>query len=48
MENVIISPHVSGASVNYHNKAANLFIENLHRYLDGQPLMNAVGKERGY
>lgn len=46
--NVIISPHVSGASVNYHNKAANLFIENLHRFLDNQPLMNVVSKERGY
>ena len=48
LENVIISPHVSGASVNYHNKAANLFIENLHRFLEGQPLMNVVNQARGY
>jgi phosphoglycerate dehydrogenase-like enzyme len=48
LENVIISPHVSGASVNYHRKAANLFIENLHRFLQGEPLMNEVGKQRGY
>ncbi len=48
LENVIISPHVSGASVNYHRKAANLFIENLHRFLEGQQLMNLVSKSRGY
>src|SRR5690606_27558402 len=48
LENVIISPHVSGASVNYHRKAANLFIENLHRYVEGQPLINAVKRAHGY
>lgn len=48
MENVIISPHVSGNSANYHEKAAELFIENLRRYLDKKPLLNTVNRELGY
>jgi phosphoglycerate dehydrogenase-like enzyme len=48
LENVIISPHVSGHTVNYHRKAATLFIENLHRYLDNRPLLNRVDRESGY
>jgi phosphoglycerate dehydrogenase-like enzyme len=48
LPNVIISPHVAGVAVNYHDKAATLFIENLHRYLDNRPLLNRVVRERGY
>lgn len=48
LENVIISPHVSGMSVDYHRKAAALFIENLHRYLENRPLLNRVDRESGY
>jgi phosphoglycerate dehydrogenase-like enzyme len=48
MSNVIISPHISGNSVHYHEKAAELFIENLRRYLDNRPLLNRVKREQGY
>lgn len=48
MPNVIVSPHVAGATVLYNAKAAALFKENLQRYLDNQPLLNRVERERGY
>lgn len=47
-ENVIISPHVSGFSPKYDDRASDLFAENLRRYLAGEPLLNLVDRERGY
>ncbi len=48
MDNVIISPHVSGASARYHEKAAAVFVENLQRFLEGRALLNRVKREHGY
>ncbi|MFO7321674.1 MAG: D-2-hydroxyacid dehydrogenase [Chloroflexota bacterium] len=48
LDNVIISPHISGLSVNYHRKAAALFSENLRRYIDNRPLLNRVDRASGY
>lgn len=48
MDNVLISPHVSGNSVNYHEKACDVFIENLRRYLDKKTLVNLVDRAVGY
>lgn len=48
MPNVILSPHVAGASADYYARAADLFGENLRRYLDGQPLLNRYDPKRGY
>jgi phosphoglycerate dehydrogenase-like enzyme len=48
MENVIITPHVAGASHTYYDRAIPLFCQNLRRYLDGQPLLNVVDPGRGY
>ncbi len=48
MENVIITPHVSGASPTYFDRAIPLFCENLRRYLAGVPMLNVVDPERGY
>lgn len=47
-ENVIITPHVSGASPRYMDRAVPLFCENLAHYLRGEPLRNVVDKQRGY
>ena len=47
-ENVIITPHVSGAVEDYGRKAATLFTENLRRYLANEPLKNLVKPELGY
>ncbi len=48
MDNVIITPHISGNTARYHELTAALFAENLQRYLDNQPLLNLVERERGY
>lgn len=48
MENVIVTPHVSGASPTYFDRAIPLFCENLRRFLAGQSLANVVDPARGY
>jgi len=48
LPNVIISPHVSGFTPLYDERASTLFAENLRRYLNDEPLINLVQKERGY
>lgn len=47
-ENVIVSPHVSGFTPHYDERASELFAENLRRYLNGEPLLNRVERARGY
>jgi phosphoglycerate dehydrogenase-like enzyme len=47
-DNVILTPHIAGNSVHYHEKAAALFAENLQRYLEKRPLLNRVDRKRGY
>jgi len=48
MQNVILTPHVSGFSEHYNERAVDLFIANLRRYLAGEPLINLVNREEGY
>lgn len=48
LENVIISPHISGNTSSYHEKASELFIANLRRYLEKKPLYNQLDRELGY
>lgn len=48
LENVIISPHISGNTTLYHEKAAALFAENLKRYSEKRPLLNALDRKHGY
>ena len=48
MENVIMSPHISGGTEIYNQRAVGIFCENLRRYLAGEPLMNLADAERGY
>lgn len=48
MNNVIISPHVSGNLSAYAERAVDLFIANLERYLERKPLYNALDREAGY
>lgn len=48
MPNVILTPHVSGFSNHYDERATDLFIANLRRYLAGEPLINVVNREEGY
>ena len=48
MPNVILTPHISGLSVNYDKRLTALFADNLQRYRSGQPLRNQYNPERGY
>jgi phosphoglycerate dehydrogenase-like enzyme len=48
MPNVIVSPHMSGDVVGWQSELVALFLDNLTRYLDGEPLRNVVDKARGY
>ncbi len=48
MENVIVTPHISGGTELYFQRAVDLFCENLRRYLASEPLINLVDPERGY
>jgi phosphoglycerate dehydrogenase-like enzyme len=48
MENVILTGHYSGHTPVYDERAAAIFLDNLQRYRDGQPLRNVVDKNLGY
>ena len=48
LDNVIVSPHVSGFLPSYDEKCSVLFAKNLRRYLAGEPLLNLVDRARGY
>jgi len=47
-DGVIVTPHVSGEVANWQAVAARLFMENLDRWLSGQPLVNLCDPELGY
>ncbi|MDD5370973.1 MAG: D-2-hydroxyacid dehydrogenase [Anaerolineaceae bacterium] len=48
MGNVLISPHISGTSPQYNERATSLFVDNLNRYLTGLPLYNRYDPQKGY
>ncbi len=52
MEQVIITPHVSGGSFNHldetYDKIIEICIDNLHRYEAGKPLKNKIDFATGY
>ena len=47
-ENVILTSHSAGASQHIRRRAMQLFIDNLHRYVGSEPLVNVVDKQKGY
>ena len=48
MERVIITPHVSSAGSDSMRRSATIAVENLRRYVAGEPLLNVVDKRLGY
>jgi phosphoglycerate dehydrogenase-like enzyme len=48
LDNVIVSPHVSGFLPSYDDRCVELFAENLRRYLADAPLLNLVDRAKGY
>jgi phosphoglycerate dehydrogenase-like enzyme len=48
MPNVVVSPHMAGDFAGWREELVELFVENLERYLTGQPLRNVVDKRLGF
>jgi D-2-hydroxyacid dehydrogenase (NADP+) len=48
LENVILTSHSAGSSQHVRPRAMQLFIDNLHRYVNDEPLLNVVDKQKGY
>jgi phosphoglycerate dehydrogenase-like enzyme len=46
--NVLITPHVSGATDVYANRAFEVLRENMRRDKSGEKLVNEVDRDRGY
>ena len=47
LPNVIMTPHMSGITRNFPPRLADVFCENLRRYLSEEPLLNVVDKRKG-
>ncbi len=48
MPNVLVTPHVAGDAAGWREAVVELFVENLERYLTGNPLRNVVDKTLGF
>lgn len=48
LDNVIMTPHMSGVSNGYARRGVPVYCENLRRYLAGEPLLSLVDKQKGY
>ena len=48
MENVVITPHLAGASTERAERNRETILENIRRFVDGRPLLGAVDKSTGY
>ncbi len=48
LDNVVITPHISGYMPQYFDRMLELFEDNLERFLAGKPLRNVVDKRLGY
>ncbi len=48
LDNLILTPHVAGDMVDYTERAAKIFTDNLERYLKKQPLQGVVDYQLGY
>lgn len=48
MENVIITPHMSGDTEDYLDDLGKLFVDNMRRFCNGEPLQNVVDKTLGF
>jgi phosphoglycerate dehydrogenase-like enzyme len=47
-ENVVITPHIAGASDVSLTRVVEMLKENIRRFAAGEPLLNVVDKEKGY
>jgi phosphoglycerate dehydrogenase-like enzyme len=45
---LFLTPHIAGNSPRYDTRAAQLFAENLRRYVSRRPLLNRLDPQKGY
>ncbi len=48
LKNVLITPHIAGGGAENIYRSMTIALENLRRYVAGEPLLNTVDMERGY
>ncbi len=48
LDNLILSPHISGLSAHLSEETLALFLDNLNRYLSELPLYNRIKSQQGY
>ena len=48
LENVYLSPHCADHIPSWQDDAAQLFVDNFHRFANGGELVNMVDKQAGY
>jgi phosphoglycerate dehydrogenase-like enzyme len=48
LPNVVITPHIGGNRPDYNERAFEIFLDNLHRYVKGEPLQHEVERGRAY
>jgi D-2-hydroxyacid dehydrogenase (NADP+) len=48
LPNVLITPHMSGATPHYWDRGIEILVENVRRFRAGEPLINVVDKREGY
>lgn len=48
LDNVIATPHISSWGTDYRHRAVKVLMDNLDRYLAGQPLLHQIDRQRGY
>lgn len=46
--NLVITPHIAGTTARYTELVAELFLENLRRYLADEELLNIIDPQKGY
>jgi len=48
LPNVLLTPHTAAVSRGFWRRETDLILENLRRFLSGEPLINEVDRSRGY
>ncbi len=48
LPNVLVTTHYAGVTPRYGERLWEIFLDNLGRYVRGEPLRNVVARERGY
>ena len=48
LDNVILTPHVSGMAPDYESRVVDIFIDNYQYYVTGKRMPTEVDFERGY